>query len=167
MPSTSSESLNKAELVPSPLLTLLKLLLFLSLLYYDVPDLTPDLGPPAWEMGILGNGAPDAGWVAARETKNATRPPGGGCAPHWRERPRRSLENASPSKQGCQKAIHNSLPNGAAGGSLRRALGAHSAPGTLLTAPHTSPHCIFAGLPGAILPLPRLIEGGPEVQRMG
>lgn len=58
-----------------------------------------------------------------------------------------------PHTQGCQKAIHNSLPNGAAGGSpRRRVLGAHSAPGTLLTAPRTSPHCIFMGLQGVTLP---------------
>lgn len=137
------------------------LLSLLLLLYCDVPELIPDLGSPACEMGILRNGAPEAApGAAAGETKKATRPPGGACAPHWRERPRRSLENASPSEQGCQKAIHNSLPNGAAGGSPRRAPGAHSAPGTLLTAPHTSPHCIFAGLPGAIPPLPLAHRGG-------
>lgn len=57
--------------------------------------------------------------------------------------------HTSPIEQGCQKAIHNSLPNGAAGGC---ALGAHSPPGTLLTAPHTLPHCIFLDLQGANLP---------------
>lgn len=153
-----SERGNKAQLVPSPLLLLLMRLLYYHHHHRYVPELTPDLGSVKWAFWELRNQPPEVGQVPAGETKNAVCPPWRACAPHGRERPRRSLENASPSEQGCQKAIHNSLPNGASGG--RHALGAHSAPGTLLTAPHMLPHCIFTDLQGAILPLPLLYPGG-------
>lgn len=104
VPGTSSESLNKAKLVPSPLLTLLKLLLFLFLLYYGVPELIPDLGSPAWEMGILGNRGTRRGPGRCKRDKEHHPPTWGSLRP--------SLEREAQEKRGERQPQQAGLPEG-------------------------------------------------------
>lgn len=117
-----SKVCNKAELVPSPLWLLLMLLLYHQQQdHHPIPEPIPDLGSLACEMGILGTekSANGSGSGPCRRDKECCLPSCGSLRPSLQSEARRSSENASPREQPCQKAIHNSLPNGASGGVCR------------------------------------------------